>query len=171
MVAMTIVIEDAESLRVEFTFWDNWALMWNDYEAQNGYNASEFKIEMRNQDNHVLLQSLCKVLSRECIQYESGWAYTGCKACKTKVTAIASKGASGSRNKKQPWHCKKHGETYAVVSRFKIIVCILDESGSAQVVIFDNNVYKMTKLSVWEIMEKQEWMLIDTFLKSSTKLL
>ncbi|GJW93394.1 replication protein A 70 kDa DNA-binding subunit B [Tanacetum coccineum] len=27
----TLVIEDAESLRVECTFWDNWALMWNEY--------------------------------------------------------------------------------------------------------------------------------------------
>ncbi|GJR60449.1 replication protein A 70 kDa DNA-binding subunit B [Tanacetum coccineum] len=38
---------------------------------------------------------------------------------------------------------------------FKIIFRIFDESGSAQVVIFDNNMYKMTKLFAWEIMEKQ----------------
>ncbi|GKF45272.1 replication protein A 70 kDa DNA-binding subunit B, partial [Tanacetum coccineum] len=41
------------------------------------------------------------------------------------------------------------------IQRFKIIVRIFDETGTAQVVIFDNNVYKMTKLSAWEIMEKQ----------------
>ncbi|GJR64704.1 retrotransposon protein, putative, ty1-copia subclass [Tanacetum coccineum] len=63
------------------------------------------------------------------IQYESGWAYTGCKSCSTRVTAVTSKGASSSRNKKQQWYCKKHGETYAVVSRFKIIVLFFDESG------------------------------------------
>ena len=38
--------------------------------------------------------------------------------------------------------------------RFKIIVRIVDESGTAQVVIFDNNVHKMTGLTAWEIMEE-----------------
>ncbi|GJT44621.1 replication protein A 70 kDa DNA-binding subunit B [Tanacetum coccineum] len=226
----TVVIEDAESLRLECTFWDNWALMWNEYsdkldevghldillilgkvkywnnkpaihnalfgtriyinkditplksfrksyEAQNGNNASDFRIEIHNQENHVVTpaefmqgsvkrmvgmirniepETHCVVYATiHSIQYENGWAYTGCKACNTKVTAIASKGASSSKNQKQLWHCKKHGETYAVVSRFKIIVRIFDETGTAQVVIFDNNVYKMTKLSAWEIMEKQ----------------
>ncbi|GJU15527.1 hypothetical protein Tco_1143493 [Tanacetum coccineum] len=123
-------LQDGDSLGLNLLFWDIWALMWNDYEAQNGYNASEFKIEMYNQDNHVVtpaefMQGSVKRMvemihniepDTYCIlyatvhniQYESGWAYTGCKACKTKVTAIASKGASGSRNKKQLWHCKKH---------------------------------------------------------------
>ncbi|GJR82858.1 replication protein A 70 kDa DNA-binding subunit B [Tanacetum coccineum] len=155
----TVVIEDA------------------DYEAQNGNNASDFRIEIHNQENHVVTpaefmqgsvkrmvgmirniepETHCVVYATiHSIQYENGWAYTGCKACNTKVTAIASKGASSSKNQKQLWHCKKHGETYAVVSRFKIIVRIFDETGTAQVVIFDNNVYKMTKLSAWEIMEKQ----------------
>lgn len=32
---------------------------------------------------------------------------------------------------------------------------ILDSSGTAQVVIFDNNVHKMTKLTAWEIMQEQ----------------
>ncbi|GJZ25628.1 replication protein A 70 kDa DNA-binding subunit B [Tanacetum coccineum] len=226
----TVVIEDAQSLRLECTFWDTWAHMWNEYakkldevghldfvmilgkikywnnkpaihnalfgtrifinkdiqplisfrksyESQHGYNANEFKIEVHNQDNHVVTpaefmqgclkkmvgmirnidpETYCVVYARvHSIQYESGWCYTGCKACNTKVTPIPTKGASSSRNKKQLWHCKKHGETYAVVSRFKIIVRIFDESGSAQVVIFDNNVYKMINLSAWEIMEEQ----------------
>ena len=32
---------------------------------------------------------------------------------------------------------------------------IVDESGTAQVVIFDKNVHKMTKLTAWEIMQEQ----------------
>ena len=32
---------------------------------------------------------------------------------------------------------------------------IVDESGTAQVVIFDNNVHKMTKLTAWEIIQEQ----------------
>ena len=41
------------------------------------------------------------------------------------------------------------------MKRFKIIVRIVDESGTAQIVIFDNNVHKMTKLNAWEIMQEQ----------------
>ncbi|GJZ36306.1 replication protein A 70 kDa DNA-binding subunit B [Tanacetum coccineum] len=147
------------------------------YEANNGYNASESKIEIPNPDIHVVtptefmqgclrkMVGMIRDIERETycvvyatihsIQYENGWAYTACKACNTKVTPIQSKVGSSSRNKKQPWHCKNHGETYAVVSRFKIIVRIFDECGSAQVVLFYNNVYKMTKLSAWQIMEEQ----------------
>nr|GEU28610.1 replication protein A 70 kDa DNA-binding subunit B [Tanacetum cinerariifolium] len=149
------------------------------YEANKGYSASEFKIKIHNPNIHVVtpaefmqgclrkmvrmirdieLETYCVVYATiYIIQYENGWAYTTCKACNTKVTPIQSKVGSSSRNKKQLWHRKIHGETYAVVSRFKIIVCIFDESGSTQVVLFDNNVYKMTKLSAWQIMEEQ-WM-------------
>lgn len=31
---------------------------------------------------------------------------------------------------------------------------IVDESGTAQIVIFDNNVHKMTKVTAWEIMQE-----------------
>ncbi|GKB01119.1 replication protein A 70 kDa DNA-binding subunit B [Tanacetum coccineum] len=86
--------------------------------AVNGYGCSKFYRTVVIEDAYI--------------QYESGWCYTGCKACNTKVTPIPTKGASSLRNKKQLWHCKKHGETYPVVSRFKIIVHIFDESGSAQ---------------------------------------
>ena len=38
--------------------------------------------------------------------------------------------------------------------RFKIIVRVVDESGTAQVVIFDSNVHRMTGLTAWEVMEE-----------------
>nr|GEZ39814.1 replication protein A 70 kDa DNA-binding subunit B [Tanacetum cinerariifolium] len=121
------------------------------YEANIGYNASEFKIEIHHPDSHIVtpaefMQETYFVLYATIysIEYENGWAYTLCKVCNTKVTPIQTKVGSSSRNKKQLWHCKNHGETYAVVS-----------SGSTQVVIFDNNVYKMTNLSAWKIMEEQ----------------
>ncbi|GJT93150.1 replication protein A 70 kDa DNA-binding subunit B [Tanacetum coccineum] len=177
-VRRTVVIEDTQSLRLECTFWDKWALMWNEYaekldevghldfvlmlgkikywnnkpaihnalfgtriyinkditplqsfrksyEANSGYNASEFKIEIHNPDIHVVTPA----------EFMQG--------CLRKMV--------GMIRDIEP----NHGETYAVVSRFKIIVRIFDESGSAQVVLFDNNVYKMTKLSAWQIMEEQ----------------
>ncbi|GJW69152.1 replication protein A 70 kDa DNA-binding subunit B [Tanacetum coccineum] len=117
------------------------------YEANTGYNASEFKIEIHNPDSHVVTPA---DFMQGCLKKMIGMIRDI-----EPVTPIPTKGGSSSRNKKQLWHCKNHGETYAVVSRFKIIVGIFDESSSAQVVIFDNNVYKMTKLSAWEIMEEQ----------------
>ena len=41
------------------------------------------------------------------------------------------------------------------MKRFKIIVRIVDESGTTHIVIFDNNVHKMTKVTAWEIMQEQ----------------
>ncbi|GKA58162.1 replication protein A 70 kDa DNA-binding subunit B [Tanacetum coccineum] len=222
----TVVIEDTDSMRLECTFWDKWACMWNEsvekldevgymdfvlilakikywnihnalfgsrifvnkeltplksfrksYEEKSGNNESEFKIEIHNPESHIvtpaefmkgclskmvgMIQDIepgtfCVVYATiHRIQYDNGWAYTGCKSCNSKVYQSASKGHSSSRNKKQVWYCKNHGETYAAVPMFKIIVRIFDESGSAQVVLFDNNVIKMTKLSAWEIMEDQ----------------
>ncbi|GKA06310.1 replication protein A 70 kDa DNA-binding subunit B, partial [Tanacetum coccineum] len=170
----TVVIEDTESLRLECTFWDSFALMWNEYankldqvghldfvlilgkikywnnklaiynslfgtrifinkdiasllsfpksyEAQNEYNASAFRIGIQNQDNHTVSpaefmqgslkrmigmirtiepETHCFVFATvHSIQYESEWAYIGCKACNSRVTAVASKGASSSRKK------------------------------------------------------------------------
>nr|GEZ15891.1 replication protein A 70 kDa DNA-binding subunit B [Tanacetum cinerariifolium] len=140
------------------------------YEANNRYNANEFKIRIHNLNIHVVTlakfmvgmirdiesETYCVVYATiHSIQYENRWAYSVCKACNTKVTTIQSKLGYSSRNKKQLWHCKNHGETYSVVSRFKIIFRIFDESGSTQIVLFDNNVYKMIKLSAWQIMEEQ----------------
>ena len=44
---------------------------------------------------------------------------------------------------------------FIYIWRFKLIIRIFDESGSAQVIIFDNNVHKMRNLTAWEIMEEQ----------------
>nr|GEX83027.1 replication protein A 70 kDa DNA-binding subunit B [Tanacetum cinerariifolium] len=96
------------------------------YEAQNENNAIDFRIQIHNQENHVgtpaefmqgsvkrmvgMIRNIepethCVVYATiHSIQYENGWAYTGCKACNTKVTAIASKGASSSKTQKQLWH-------------------------------------------------------------------
>ena len=52
------------------------------------------------------------------IQYKNGWAYIGCKECNTKVTPIAPKSGMNSRNKKQLWFCKNHGDKYDVACRY-----------------------------------------------------
>ncbi|GKB44610.1 replication protein A 70 kDa DNA-binding subunit B [Tanacetum coccineum] len=136
------------------------------YEANTGYNASEFKIEIHNPDIHVVTPAefmqgclrkmvgmirdiepeiYCVVYATiHSIQYENGWAYTACKSCNTKATPIYSN--------KGRFFFKEQKTTMAL---FKIIIRIFDESGSAQVVLFVNNVYKMTKLSAWKIMEEQ----------------
>ena len=49
------------------------------------------------------IQGTCCVVyaTMHSIQYESGWVYTGCKQCNTKVTPIAANSGMNSRNKKQ----------------------------------------------------------------------
>jgi uncharacterized protein with PIN domain len=54
------------------------------------------------------------------IQYENGWAYTACKSCNSRVSAISTEGTNYSKHKKQLWYCKKHGETYTAASRYSL---------------------------------------------------
>ncbi|GKB40853.1 replication protein A 70 kDa DNA-binding subunit B [Tanacetum coccineum] len=84
------------------------------YEANTGYNASEFKIEIHNPDSHVVTPA----------EFMQG--------CLRKMVGMIRD-----------------------IEPVQDYCSYLHESGSAQVVLFDNNVYKMTKLSAWQIMEEQ----------------
>ncbi|GJY96042.1 hypothetical protein Tco_0512403 [Tanacetum coccineum] len=42
-----------------------------------------------------------------------------------------------------------------VAGGYKTIVRVIDESGTTQLVTFDNNVHKMSRVIAWEIMEKE----------------
>ncbi|GJU61125.1 replication protein A 70 kDa DNA-binding subunit B [Tanacetum coccineum] len=93
------------------------------------------------------------VIKDEDIQCESGWTYIGCKVCSKKVEPVAAKGPSTSRTK-QTWWCTKHESQEQVASRYKMIVRLMDESGTAQLCIFDGNMHKMSGFTAWELVEK-----------------
>ncbi|GJW72107.1 replication protein A 70 kDa DNA-binding subunit B [Tanacetum coccineum] len=138
-----------------------------EYETREEYNANEHKIQLfvleaKPVSPAEFMQATVKKLHTYCviyetvhsIQYESGWAYIGCKVCSKKVDLIASKEPMSSKAKKL-WFCSKCEKTESqVASRFKMIVRVMDESGSAQLVIFDTSVYKMMGLTCWELVEK-----------------
>nr|GEX55650.1 replication protein A 70 kDa DNA-binding subunit B [Tanacetum cinerariifolium] len=77
------------------------------------------------------------------IQYKSGWTYIGCKIYSKKVVTLSSKAPSSSKAK-QTWWCEKHESQDQVASRYKMIVRVMDESGSAQLCIFDGSMYKLS---------------------------
>lgn len=61
------------------------------------------------------------------IQYDSGWAYIGCKTCSKKVKPISSKPhttskacGSSSKNNNQTWYCEDHRVQTQVASRYVI---------------------------------------------------
>ncbi|GKC15881.1 replication protein A 70 kDa DNA-binding subunit B, partial [Tanacetum coccineum] len=78
---------------------------------------------------------------------EHGWAYTACKSCNKRVNIITH------GNRKPTFVCDEHGNTQAA-SRFKVIVRLIDESGSALVVFFNTNFVKLSKHTACELMEK-----------------
>ncbi|GJS91564.1 ATP-dependent DNA helicase PIF1-like protein [Tanacetum coccineum] len=153
----TIVIEDQE------------------YEGREEYDTNEHKIQLVVHETKIvtprefmhgavkqLVRSICETEPEtECviyatvhrIQYESGWTYIGCKICSKKVVPLASKGPSSSKTK-QTWWCEKHESQDQVASRYKMIVRVVDESGSAQLCIFNGSMYKMSGYTAWELVEK-----------------
>ncbi|GKC35912.1 replication protein A 70 kDa DNA-binding subunit B [Tanacetum coccineum] len=81
------------------------------------------------------------------IHKEHGWAYTASKIYNKRVDIITH------GNRKPTFVCDEHGNTQAA-SRFKVIVRLIDESGSALVVFFNTNFVKLSKHTTWELMEK-----------------
>nr|GEV63217.1 replication protein A 70 kDa DNA-binding subunit B [Tanacetum cinerariifolium] len=216
------VIEDAEGNRLDFTFWDNWATIWDEYamnheamvhvvfilqlykvkywdgtpvihNAMFGSNIfincdlpeiAAFRTRVQDREgydaNQLIIQHVApevKVVTvaeffhrvvkkmiggiRECdpdshcivyatihrIHKEHRWAYTACKSCNKRVAIITN------ANRNPTFVCDDHGNTQAA-SRFKVIVRLIDESGSAPVVFFNTNFVKLSKHTTWELMEK-----------------
>ncbi|PWA96428.1 replication protein A 70 kDa DNA-binding subunit B [Artemisia annua] len=68
------------------------------------------------------------------IHREHGWAYLACKRC-----GSAAKEVHGTTS----WKCKQHNQITAVGMRFKVIVRVIDDTGSASLLLFDDLVKKL----------------------------
>ncbi|GKC60803.1 replication protein A 70 kDa DNA-binding subunit B [Tanacetum coccineum] len=163
-----VVIEDEEQLPELLNFRHR-------YESRQEYDANQHKIQFVAHEEKMVtpqefMNGAVKQLvgsiretepDTECviyaavhsIQYESGWAYLGCKQCSKKVEPVPTKGPSTSRTK-QTWWCTKHESQEQVADRYKMIVRVMDESGTAQLCIFDGNMHKMSGFTAWELVEK-----------------
>ncbi|GKC03848.1 replication protein A 70 kDa DNA-binding subunit B [Tanacetum coccineum] len=66
-----------------------------------------------------------------------------------------SKSASSGSRPKKSWRCDEHGVIYQVVPRFTVILRVIDETGSASLVMFDTIISKMCNgISAFEVMNK-----------------
>ncbi|PWA85288.1 replication protein A 70 kDa DNA-binding subunit B [Artemisia annua] len=92
------------------------------------------------------------------IHKEHGWCYDACKRC-NKMAKLSK--AIGS---KKAYTCDEHGVIYQVVPRFKVILRVIDETGSAPFVVFDTNTSKICDgKSAYEIMNKHGQTTSDYF--------
>ncbi|PWA67346.1 replication protein A 70 kDa DNA-binding subunit B [Artemisia annua] len=160
------------------------------YKKKDGQDENEFKIALFSPTTYVLTpKNFFKGATKKivgairdsydeytCVIYakvhkihkEYGWYYPACKKCSKRATlsdasASGSK-ASGSGGRRKFWKCDTHGKLNGVVYRYKIIVRVIDESGSASLVLFDNMVHKLLNdTPCWELMEKYHHAPEDVF--------
>nr|GEW63951.1 replication protein A 70 kDa DNA-binding subunit B [Tanacetum cinerariifolium] len=83
------------------------------------------------------------------IHRENGWTYLACKKYgrSAKEADTDESLSSGKRAKNQQfWNCRIHkGLTVSLVHmRFKVIIRVIDETGSASLLLFDDLVFKLT---------------------------
>ncbi|GJW47688.1 replication protein A 70 kDa DNA-binding subunit B [Tanacetum coccineum] len=83
------------------------------------------------------------------IHKENGWAYTACKECNKKVNVVESKAMSSAGKSKVTFYCEDHGAV-----QYKVIMRIIDQSGSAPIVFFNTMINKLSGYTTWELMEK-----------------
>ncbi|GJT27693.1 replication protein A 70 kDa DNA-binding subunit B [Tanacetum coccineum] len=218
----TIILEDVDGRRLDLTFWDTWASMWDPYinkreaiehlviilqlgkvkywdgipaihnalfgtkifinrnipkiaafkkrvQERDGYEANQVKIELFTPEVKVvsIAEFFHGAINRmvggirdsepdsHCIVYamihrihkEHGWAYTSCKKCNKKVDILHR------QNRPPVYVCEEHG-TVQPASRFKVIVRVIDKSGSAPLLFFNNNLVKLSRHTAWELIEK-----------------
>ncbi|GKC41344.1 ATP-dependent DNA helicase PIF1-like protein [Tanacetum coccineum] len=130
------------------------------------YDESQFKIEVFTPQEAVVtiaefFHGALKKMKTHCIMYarihrlhkKNGWAYTACKECNRKVDVMESKTSSSSGKSKVTFYCEEHGAVQ-VASRFKVIIRIIDQSGSAPIVFFNTMINKLSGHTAWELMEK-----------------
>ncbi|GKB22993.1 replication protein A 70 kDa DNA-binding subunit B [Tanacetum coccineum] len=138
-------------------------------QERDGYEANQVKIELFSPEVKVvsITEFFHGAINRmvggirdsepdsHCIVYasihrihkEHGWAYTACKSCNKKVDILPR------QNRPPVYVCEEHG-TVQPASRFKVIVRVIDKSGSAPLLFFNNNFVKLSGHTAWELIEK-----------------
>ncbi|GJS71223.1 replication protein A 70 kDa DNA-binding subunit B [Tanacetum coccineum] len=93
------------------------------------------------------------------IHREHGWAYLGCKRCGSKATEVENDQSSSSDSKsrkqhQQEWTCKKHGSITVVGIRYKVMIRVIDETGSASMLLFDDMIFKLCGVQVYTLIKQ-----------------
>ncbi|GKA34772.1 replication protein A 70 kDa DNA-binding subunit B [Tanacetum coccineum] len=107
------------------------------------YDESQFKISLFTpQKIHM-------------IHKENGWAYIACKECNKKVSVVESKASSSVGKSKVTFYFEDHGAVQ-VASRYKVIMRIIDQSGSAPIVFFNTMITNLSGYTAWELMKRHD---------------
>ncbi|GJQ89676.1 putative PIF1 DNA helicase/replication protein A1-like protein [Tanacetum coccineum] len=163
-VRRTVVTEDAEGNRLDFTFWDNWATMWDEYAMNREalghvvfilqlgkvkywdgtpaiHNALFGSKIFINRDLPEIAAFRTRVQDRE--GYDANQLMIQHVAPEVKVVTVA-----------EFFHRSVKKMVGGIRECDPVIVRLIDESGSAPVVFFNTNFYKLSKHTAWELMEK-----------------
>nr|GEV93274.1 retrovirus-related Pol polyprotein from transposon TNT 1-94 [Tanacetum cinerariifolium] len=116
-------------------------------QERNGYEANQVKIELFSPEVKVVSIAMFFHGAINRIHKEHGWAYTACKSCNKKVDILPR------QNRPPVYVCEEHGNVQPA-SRFKVIVRVIENSGSTPLLFFNNNFVKLSKYTVWELIEK-----------------
>nr|GEW78562.1 replication protein A 70 kDa DNA-binding subunit B [Tanacetum cinerariifolium] len=120
------------------------------------YDENQFKISVFTPQKSVAIiveffhGAVKKMVSsiRECKQ-----AHTTCKECFKKVNVVESKSSSSLGKNKVVFYSEDHGSVQ-VASRYKVIMHIIDQSGSAPIVFFNTMINKLSGYTVWELIKR-----------------
>ncbi|GJW88657.1 replication protein A 70 kDa DNA-binding subunit B [Tanacetum coccineum] len=178
----TIVLEDADGNRLDLTFWDTWASMWDPY-ANKRY-AIEHLVYLPFTMPYLGLGFLLietsqklQLSKKERDGYEANQVKIELFSPEVKVVSIAeffhgaiNRMVDGIRDSEPDSHYivyarihrihKEHGWAYttllakAATKKFKVIVRVIDNSGSAPLLFFNNNFVKLSGYTAWELIEK-----------------
>ncbi|PWA75538.1 replication protein A 70 kDa DNA-binding subunit [Artemisia annua] len=98
------------------------------------------------------------------IQKEFGWCYPACKQCSriAKESEYSDLSASAGYAKKS-WRCDKHGMLKSVTHRYKVIVRVIDHTGSASLILFDNTIQRLLDIPCVKLKEQYDGVDDDDF--------
>ncbi|PWA58001.1 replication protein A 70 kDa DNA-binding subunit B [Artemisia annua] len=100
----------------------------------------------------------------ECIVYakihkvhrEHGWWYLACKKCGCIAKEPEEQGESSSKKKPKTkvWFCKQHKEITNVGPRYKVIVRVIDDTGSASLLLYEDIITKLIDIPCHKLKAK-----------------
>ncbi|PWA55443.1 replication protein A 70 kDa DNA-binding subunit [Artemisia annua] len=98
------------------------------------------------------------------IQKEFGWCYPACKQCSriAKESEYSDLSASVGYVKKS-WRCDRHGMLKSVTHRYKVIVRVIDHTGSASLILFDNMIQRLLDIPCVKLKEQYDGVDDDDF--------
>ncbi|PWA46400.1 replication protein A 70 kDa DNA-binding subunit [Artemisia annua] len=149
------------------------------YQKRDGFDESALKIEILSPTKTILTpETFFKGASRKnvgdirdsfnevnCVVYakihkiqkEFGWCYPACKQCSriAKESEYSDLSASAGYAKKS-WRCDRHGMLKSVTHRYKVIVRVIDHTGSASLILFDNMIQRLLDIPCVKLKEQYD---------------